>query len=268
MNRFQLIIKYLKNDRVKDYEEILNFAVKNNYELISLRDYIEKKYDNSKKFLILRHDIDHYSNGAAMMFEIEKKYEATASYYFRNFTIDADFIKRIEKYGSEATLHFETIADFVKEHNIKTKEELFKINFKEKCLENLKINLSKFRNSFKSPCITIASHGEYENTLVQTPNNYLTEDTSVYNYLGIKLEAYNKNFIDSLDCYISDTVMEINNGFRYGLHPIEAIEKGRKNILFLTHPNHWHYSKYKQFKKIVKMIIKKPIIKTDMFKRI
>lgn len=269
MKRFYLFIQYLKNVRIKEYENIIKKAKEHNYEITSLRDYIENNYDKSKKLLILRHDIDHLSLGTRLMFEVEKKHQVKASFYFRNSTFEPQIMKEIEDYGSESSLHFEAIADFVKANpHIKNKEKLFQSNFKEPCLKILKANLERFRYLLDIPCHTIASHGEYENVLVQTANNYLTEDSDTYAFLGIKLEAYNKDFIERVSIYISDVPIEINDGYRYGTNPLLAIENNEKLILFLTHPNHWHYNKWKQFKKLVKMIIKKPIRIEEGFKRI
>ena len=270
MNRIELFIKYLRNDRIKEYENIIKKALENNYEVISLRDYIEEKYDKNKKLFILRHDVDHFSDGTKMMFEVEKEYGVKSSFYFRNSTFEPKLMKEIENYGSEASLHFETIADFVKANGIKNKEELYSHkDWQQRCLNILKSDIERFRNLLDIPCVTIASHGEYENTLVQIPNNYLTEDVSTYEFLGIKLEAYNKEMIEKkVTCYISDVPIEINSGYRYGTTPFEAIENGEKFIMFLTHPNHWHYSRWKQFKKLVKVIIKKPVNQKERFRRI
>ncbi len=269
MIRIKLFIKYLQNNRIKEYDKIIKDAKKNDYQVISLRDYVEEKYDINKKFFILRHDIDHISDGTRMMFEVEKKYEVTSSYYFRNSTYDKKLMKEIESYGSEASLHFEPIADFVKENSdIKNKDDLFKTDFKSICLNSLKLNIEKFRISCEIPCITIASHGEYENTLVQTPNNYLTEDTNTYKYLGIKLEAYNKELIKNVTSYISDVPIEINSGYKYGVSPLEAIQNNEKFIMFLTHPNHWHYTLWQQFKKLVKVTVRQPNNIKMSFKRI
>jgi hypothetical protein len=269
MNRINLFIKYLKNNRIKEYDKIIQDALSNDYQVISLRDYVEKNYDDSKKLFVLRHDIDQCSDATRMMFEIEKKYGVYSSFYFRNSTFNAKLMKEIEAYGSEASLHFEPIADFVKANNIQDKEELFKtIHWEKRCLNILKDNIDTFRNLLSIPCITIASHGEYENRLVKVPNNYLTEDIIHYDYLGIKLEAYNKNMIHQVTSYISDMPIEINDGYRYGVTPMEAIERGEKFIMFLSHPNHWYYIRWQQFKKIVKVLIKKPIYKIESFKRI
>jgi len=269
MIQLDLFLKYFQNNRIQEYENIIKLAKEKNYEIISLRDYIQKNYDKSKKLLILRHDIDHFSNGTRMMFEIEKKYEVHSSFYFRNSTFEPKLMKEIESYGSEASLHFEPIADFVKANEIRSKEELFTFaNWEQKCLNILKANLDRYRNLLDLPCLTIASHGEYENALVQTPNNYLTENIDTYTFLDIKLEAYNKEMIEKVTCYISDVPIEINGGYKYSITPFEAINDNEEFIMFLTHPNHWHYSKWKQFKKLVKMLIKKPITKKESFKRV
>ncbi len=269
MNRLNLLIKYLQNNRILEYDNIIKEALKHNYQIISLRDYIEKKHDEERKVFILRHDIDHFSDGTKMMFQVEKKYSVTSSFYFRNTTYEPKLMKEIEFCGSESSLHFEPIADFVKANpQIKTKDDLFKTDFQERCLGVLKANLDRFRLLCDIPCVTIASHGERENSLVQTSNNYLTEDIATYEYLGIKLEAYNKEMIDNVTCYISDVPIEINGGYNYGVTPIEAIKNSEKFIMFLTHPNHWHYSKWKQVKKLVKVLIQKPINKKESFKRI
>jgi hypothetical protein len=204
-----------------------------------------------------------------MMFEVEKKYSVHSSFYFRNSTFNPSLMKEIEKYGSEASLHFEPIADFVKANNIKNKEELYDIkDWQEICLDLLKCNIDRFRKLLGIPCITIASHGEYENSLVQTPNNYLTENISTYEYLDIKLEAYNKSMIEKVTAYVSDVPQEITDGYKYGITPFEAIEKNEEFIMFLSHPNHWHYSPWKQFKKLVKTIIRKQDMQITKFKRI
>ena len=266
---FKNTLNYIKNNRIREYEIILDKARSSNYEIISLLDYVNHNFDQSKNILLLRHDIDHVSFGANLMFELEKKYSAHSSFYFRNSTIDEKLIQEIAEYGSEVSLHFETIADFVKQHKITTKDELYKTNFKQECLHDLKLNLDYFRNKFKLPCLTIASHGEYENALVQTSNNVLTEDTASYAYLGIKLEAYDKNFIENVvTAYISDCPIEYNEGYRYGITPMEAMNNNEKFICFLSHPNHWHYNFYNQCRKILKTMIKKPIKKYENFKRV
>jgi len=118
MNRISLIVRYFLNDRLKEYEKIVAFALQKKYKVTSLRGFIEdlEKGNLSKNFLILRHDIDHRCKATKIML---KKYNVTASFYFRKSTFDFKLMKEIEAYGSEASLHFETIVDFVRANNIK-----------------------------------------------------------------------------------------------------------------------------------------------------
>ncbi len=265
--RYKTIRRYLKNDRINDYEKILSAAVDNGYKIISMEDYIGVK-NSTDKLLILRHDIDYTSKANLMMFEIEKKYNARASYYFRKQTVDAELIFLIKEYGGEASLHFETIADYIREHNITNREQLFKTDFKNQCLDILKQDLIQLRKRFQIKCSTIASHGATENRLVGIHNNYLTEDVNIYGFLDIKLEAYQKEFISHIGEYISDTVIEENGGFRYGKHPISVIENGVSPLLFLTHPSHWLYNNRQIFKKIIKVMVYGNSFFNDKFTRI
>lgn len=153
---------------------------------------------------------------------------------------------------------------------LKIREELLAIeNWKERCLEILKCDIEWLRKLLNLPCITIASHGAPENRMLGISNNYLTEDKRVYDYLEIKLEAYNREFIENIvTCYISDCPVEINYGYRYGITPFEAIEKGEKCILFLTHPNHWFYDWRKRCRKITKSLLFGHKKENQVFRRI
>jgi hypothetical protein len=202
------------------------------------------------------------------MLEIEKKHGAHASYYFRNSTLDIELMKQIEDFGSEASLHFETLADYIKKNKISSRKELDQHDYYETCIQDLFSNLKELRQKSNLPFLTIASHGEKVNLDFQIPNNTLTEDKRCYNRLGIILEAYNKEFFDNINCYISDTVIEINDGFRYGVHPVEAIKKEYPIILFMTHPEHWYYSGKARLRKIIKSLIRKNIREQDVFRRI
>jgi len=168
-------------------------------------------------------------------------------------------------YGSEVSLHFETLANYVKKRKITKKEEITKEMIKEMQIR-LKKEIKRFEEILNSKIYTIASHGAPENRFIGTPNNILTENRN-YKFFDILLEAYDKNFIKEIDVYISDTAIEYNNGWRYGIHPLEAINKDYKKILILTHPSHWCVNLRQKFKKMVKLVIFGEIQKKEIFKR-
>ena len=91
---------YWKKSRLKDYQNMLEYAKKNGYEMAGILDFYtmvengklsKDFYDGDKKLLINRHDIDTSPKVARKMFEIEKQVygkNASATYYFRDSTVD------------------------------------------------------------------------------------------------------------------------------------------------------------------------------------
>lgn len=267
MNRISVLGRYFRNDRIKEYEEILKSATEHGYIVTSLEKYMGIMSQADIKVLVLRHDVDHRSGGTRLMFEAEKKYGVHASYYFRKSTLDYSLMQDINHYGSEASFHFETIAEYAILHGIESKKDL-PDSWQKDCLGALKSDLQYLRSMYRLPIRTIASHGAAENNKIGISNNVLTEYTSTYNELGILVEAYNSDMIDTFEKYVSDTVIECNDGYRYGESPLQLIKQDVKRICFLSHPNHWHYNKFKQIKKLVKSLIYPPTYNVEKFKRI
>ena len=269
MIHLSLIKEYITNKRLEEYEDILSYAKNHNFQIISLRDWILNDYNSNLPILVLRHDVDNFSKATRKMFELEKNYNSKASYYFRHSTFEPELASEIEGYGSEASFHYETISDYCIYLKIKTIEELIENNYIEECINILQKDLENIRNTYNLPCLTIASHGAVINRALKVANNSLVEDTHIYTRLGIKLEAYNMQFINSLDDYISDSSISYNDGYRYGKSPLLSMKEGSQKILFLTHPEHWHYSIFFKFKRIIKILLgKEPFYTYENFKRI
>lgn len=254
--RLNILKRVILNDRMKDYRSIVQYALSKGYIVCSLRDWIINKNNyKDKKILILRHDIDLISPATEVMLQIEKENKVSASYYFRKCTLDYNLMRKIEASGGEASYHFETVSEFATKNNIIDRRELMRFEFVKPCLEQLRNELVNIRNTTKLPCITIASHGAKRNVQVQTENHYITKGKEAHKFLGILLESYDDDFLESVSCYISDCTIENHGGYRYGRNPIEAINDNENMILFLSHPNHWNYSYLHRLKKIIKILI-------------
>ena len=227
---------YIMPSRLDEYEKIIINILNHGYKCITLREYSYKLKNNllgEKKYFINRHDIDTDVNTAKDLFKIEKKYNIKATYYFRLTTLDFDFMKNLEDYGSEASYHFEEIASFCKKHHINSKEEVIR-------------RLSDIRILFKKNFITIESklgvklqtvcaHGDFVNRKLQITNSIITKDIELRKELGIKSEVYDDDLMKSFDIYISD------RPYPYFYNP-ENIFKyigNKKTICFLSHPRHW-----------------------------
>ncbi len=73
--------------------------------------------------------------------------------------------------------------------------------------------------------------------------------------MGIELEAYDRSYRGKFDCYISDTQWEINDGFRYGRHPLDALSEGIPHIMMLSHPNHWAFTPRPRLRRTIKCLL-------------
>lgn len=244
------MLKILSGRRWKDYKNILNFALENQYELGSISDLI--KSQNQKPFIILRHDVDQKDAGVNRILQIEKKLGLRSSWYFRWQTANKKIIKDITNAGSEASLHFETLATVCKKYNINQRADINHKIIKE-AQELLKKEIEEFRSTFHTQCKTIASHGHRINRQIEMANNEII-DEKLYEDTGVFIEAYDKRLMDIIDCYISDDSLLNNYGWAYGMNIKEAIESGFRKIYFLSHPHHWDFSLERRVRLSIKFI--------------
>lgn len=238
MRRVELFIKYLRNNRYVEYRSILQEALRSEFKICSVIDSLGYLETNSK-ILVLRHDVDQHSPGTKQLFDIERDLGVTASYYFRKSTLDPDFIAELESKGFEGSFHFETIADFAKERRIESKSELERYDYRAICLERLQKDIEWFRTRTGARCQTVAAHGDPLNRTLKISNNILTDDPKVYPRLGIRLEAYQSEYLTNFTSYISDAALRLNDGYMYGQSPVQAVQSGSGRILFLSHPHLW-----------------------------
>ena len=88
---------YFMPSRLDEYERIIKKTLELKYKILSVRDFYylikNNKLDKSKRYFINRHDVDTDVGTAKEKFNIEKKYNVKASYYFRLSTLDYNFMK-------------------------------------------------------------------------------------------------------------------------------------------------------------------------------
>ena len=228
---------FLRPSREKEYERILKAASDNGYEfhtMLSFEDVISHGLEKGKKYLVLRRDIDTAdSKILRKMLELEKKYGARCTYYFRWNTIDLKLMKAIAAAGGEASYHFEEMATYCYKHRIRSKEVM--MQHIEEIRELFVNQIAKFREKTGQPCVTIASHGDYVNSKFKIQNKELV-DAQVRKTCGIQREAYDPEHMNVLTCRIADQV-------EMGQFPdkaIAAIEKGEPVLELLTHPRQWN----------------------------
>ena len=227
---------YFMPSRLDEYERIIKEFCKNGYEHITFKEYknrLDNNMLNNKKYFINRHDIDTDVLTAKEFFKIEKKYNVKATYYFRLSTLDIEFMKEIEEYGSEASYHFEEIAQYCKDNHLKTKDGAIShmAQIKEQFISNFKM----IEDNLGFKLQTVCSHGDFVNRKLNIINNEITKDKELRKKIGISCEAYDKDIMNSFDAYVSD------KPYPYFYTPKSIFEYiGNKGIIcMLSHPRQW-----------------------------
>lgn len=230
---------YLKKSRLPEYRTILQTAKTHGYKMVGIRDLyylVQNGEIENTKVLINRHDIDTSPKVARKMFEIECDvfgHQGSATYYFRDCTIDKELISDIEKYGYETGYHYEEIATYEKKYKMKNLNAL-----QEHILEIGEIfleDLMSFRANTASKSNTVASHGDFINSKYKFQNYEILKNKKVRELSGILVEAYDEIVTDCvLERYADQVLLE-----RFAECVLDSIERQCSCIMLLTHPRNW-----------------------------
>jgi len=234
-NRFYA--DYFMPSKLGEYEKIIKWTIEEGYEHLTFREYYQRLMSDTlevdKKYFINRHDIDTDVATAKEFFKIEQKFGVFATYYFRHSTLDYDFMKELEAYGSEASYHFEEIADYCKQHHIKSKEEVFK---------NMSQIEELFSNNFKTieknlgkKLETVCSHGDFVNRKLGIINNELLKNSALREELGIRCETYDTEVKEGFDAYVSDGTFSMGDK----AEDILKLFQEKNVVCMLSHPREW-----------------------------
>jgi hypothetical protein len=185
------------------------------------------------KVLVHRHDIDSDLRTAKKMFALENRNGVRASYYFRLSTLDFGFMRDIEAAGSEASYHYEEVAEFAKRHRIRCPQEVRR-RFPE-IREQFARNFTSIRERLGLQMVTVASHGDFANRRLKVINHELLSDSALRRRCGIECESYDAALLRHFDMYISDHAYP---HYYTPLSPFEALGRYER-ICFLTHPLQW-----------------------------
>ena len=230
---------YLMPSRLDEYERVIVALKRAGYEHITLRDYNQKlksKTLGNRRYFINRHDIDTDIKTTRAFFEIEKKHGVKATYYFRLCTFDFNLMEEINRYGSEASYHFEEVAQYCKDNHIKSRQKAFEEM--EKIKELFKSNFRAIEEGSGAKIRTLCSHGDFVNRELNIINNEITKDKKLRQELGIECEAYDSDIMDSFDIYVADDIYPIE----YKPDSIFSYIGKRRVICMLTHPRPWRSS--------------------------
>lgn len=229
---------YFKPSRLPEYKAVLECFKDAGYRMVGILDFYNMASEGGikGKVFINRHDIDTSPKVARAMFEIEKSvygHDGSATYYFRDSTIDKKLIADIENYGYETGYHYEELATYEKIHKLRNVEKM-RAALPE-CRKMFLENIKRFREETGSRCLTVASHGDFINRKYKIPNVEILADKDTREQAEIIAEAYDKVVKQPIKAIYADHLL-------LGRLPNEvkkAITGGTDIIQMLTHPRNW-----------------------------
>lgn len=233
----RLYSDYFLPNRLGEFEKLISTALEAGYTHVTIPEFYELiksgSLDQSKKYFIHRHDIDTDVSTARSIFEVEQKCGIRSSWYFRLSTLNSKLMNDIRNTGSEVGYHYEELAQYCKDHRIKSQQGarnhfsditgIFKKNF----------HTVEKKAGFKIK--TIASHGDFVNRKIDLTNfSFITRE--LMDELGIELECYDDVLLKNYGTILSDYHYPI---FYKPRNPLDCIKEGHKVIYLLSHPRHW-----------------------------
>ena len=230
---------FFKKSRLDEYRKVLKCALENEYKMVGVWEFYRMLSNGecTGKILLNRHDIDTSPKVARKMFGIEKEVygnRGSVTYYFRDSTIDCSLIHELEEYGYETGYHYEEIALYEKRKKLKNRDNIVSV-FPEIRKQFTK-DLSRFREDTSSKSLSVASHGDFINTMYDLQNyELLRDDNLLREHNKIVLEAYDEAIMKYVQCRYADQILLE----RFSEEVIDAINKDVKVIMILTHPRNW-----------------------------
>lgn len=228
---------FFRPSREDEYETIIKAAKNHGYEfhtVLSFETIISKGIEKGKKYFINRRDIDTADFDILRKFlEIEKKYGAKATYYFRLSTIDYSLMKEIELQGGEASYHYEEIASFCFKNRVKNKAVV--MDNMESIRDEFILNYNLVKHNSGLACRTVSMHGDFTNVSLGIQDGIVV-DNRIREATGIVREAYDRKRMDLISFRSADQTDGDNTVKRV----LAAIERGEPVIELLTHPRQWN----------------------------
>lgn len=229
---------YLMPCRIDEYRDLLKKIMQHGYRTHSIVSFWRLLTGGEDvtggRHAVLRHDVDVDPTAAEEIWHVEQELGARSSFYFRLSTLDLDLMGRIEQSGSEASYHYEEIATVVKQHRLRTREQVF--CFMPEIQQLFRENYVALKDKSHLPMASVAAHGDFANRAIEMANWHLLRLPDLRSELGIEVEAYDRQLMDPVTSRISDA--QYPELWR-PIGPDDAIRDLSPVIYILTHPRRW-----------------------------
>lgn len=227
----------LMPSRLGAYAEFLEAGLQAGYEVVGVGSFWNggaAPPDETRRFLILRHDVDTDPGTAAAMWHVDQRLGINTSYFFRLATLDVDLARRVADAGGEASYHYEELATIIRRRRLRTRDAAIAALAEARDL--FARNVDRLRATTGLPIRVVAAHGDFVNRRLGIANWEILADASFREQVGIDLETYDPAYLARLTSRFSDTLYP-----RYWdpSDPMTAIRAGEPVVSVLVHPRHW-----------------------------
>jgi hypothetical protein len=227
---------YLQRERLDDLRALLEGALANGYETMTLTAFADRvgtgSHGTDDRILLLRHDIDSDVPRARRMWEIERSLGMVGSYFFRHSTWDVGFMRELSSAGCEVGYHYEELATLIKQHGAATATETMALLGAARA--RLRTTIPALRAETGLALDVLASHGDFANRAVGVSNVEMLRDSTLRADIGVRLEAYDVE--THVGARSADGVPP--RGWRPH-DPMDAIRRGERVVAVLLHPRSW-----------------------------
>lgn len=234
----RLYADFLMPPRIDAYRGLLETAINAGYCILPIERFWrlinDGQVDRETPYLVLRHDVDTGPRTAAAMFDVERSLGVSGSYYFRLSTLDVKLMQAIAADGGDASYHYEELATLAKRRRLRSHDDVFAHLAEGR--EAFRLNVERVRAVTGLPIRVVASHGDFANTAVNTPNWVMLTDQEFRREVGVDLETYDDAFMRYVTSRHSDTAPP--RCWVSG-DPAGAIARREPVVYLLVHPRHW-----------------------------
>jgi hypothetical protein len=240
--RDRIYADFLMPSRLGAYRGLLESALAADYQIVSVEHMwsiiAADRLDPTRRVFVLRHDIDTDPATAAAMWAIDRDLGVESSYFFRLSTLDPALMADIAAGGSQASYHYEELATVAKLRRLRSGSDA--IAHLPEARDRFRRNLTRLREITGLPMRVVASHGDFVNRALKSPNWLILDDPAFRHQVDVELETYDEALLRHLPSRYTDALYP---EYWKPDDPAEAIRRLEPTIQVLVHPRSWRVAR-------------------------
>lgn len=218
--------------RWDEYRAFLASAIDSGYEVLTLEDWVDRGFSESRPTLLLRHDVDQHPAAALRMLAIEGELGVHASWYFRWRTAHPAVIGAVRASGATVGLHYESLTRLVLERGVPGPD--VSAALLSEARRSLAAEIATFAarfGSIRSAC----PHGDTRVPDVRNATLLRGEDCRAY---GIEFDGNDVMRGRGLSLWLTDR-SAAEGRWSGEVTPADAFAARLSPVLCVVHPNNW-----------------------------